>query len=278
MSRTERTPRKGSALARPIDIGYRSNLAALVLSSATGIATGAVLLVAGDFELARPFWTGVAAFLAWAISRELAPDHPAAAAAAIPVAGLITIWGEAFVGLGVMALLAARVWAGTVGLHPSLIDFAAGTLIAAYIATDAALWLPGLAFGIGIIALSRHRGEAAAAVVAMAAIASSTAAVIGTSTTADITTAEIAVVAGFALVILGMQPIARVRSVTDRRAQPIAPWRVSAAWLAALGSVTSAVVFSAIPQSAAVLAAMVATAPVHLRARLVRRSGRSGNP
>lgn len=273
MSRKGKTPRKGSALARPIDISYRSNRAALALGAATGVATGAVLLFTGDFEVARPFWTGVAAFLGWAIARELAPDHPGVAAAAIPLTGLLTVWGEAFVGLGVLALLSARVWAGTVGLHPSLLDFAAGGMIAAYVGTDQALWLPGVAFAGGVVSLARHKGEAVLAVAVMAAIAAGVAGVTDADGSVDFSSVELAVVAGLIGVVVAIQPLPGVASLTDQRSLSIPPWRVSAGWVAALVSVASAAMYAGIEQGAPVLAAMVASAPVHLRAKLGRLRG-----
>ena len=273
MSSGHRTPRRGTALGRPIDLAYPSNRLALAGGAAVGLVTGAAMLANGEFALARPFWTGVAAFLAWAITRELAPDHPWAAAAAIAACGVIAAWGQPAVGLAVVSLLAVRVWAGTVGHHPSVIDLVAGLAIAAYVGGRPILWIPALAFGAGIVVAARHRVEASAAVATGVAIAVVFAMMSDATVEVDVSAAEITAIAALAAATALAVPIRSVASATDRRSLPISPGRVSAAWLVGLAVVIATAALGRLSDGAALIAAMSSAAPVHLSAKLGPRRG-----
>ncbi|UBV43587.1 hypothetical protein LAJ19_05060 [Deinococcus taeanensis] len=112
------------ALARPLDLTYPSNRAA---------ALGTLATVAVARARGRPWpdalGTGAAAFLAWATARELDPDHPVTANAALAVAAAATL-PDRPVGLrpllGAVAVLSGlRLTAGTTGQSTTRTDLVA---------------------------------------------------------------------------------------------------------------------------------------------------------
>lgn len=150
-----------SALGRSINLRYptvRYALAASVLSGAVGLAIG---LFADDRNAIRDGTSaGAAAFLAWAVGRELDPDRPLTAGLAAPLG--LAIWLSGHTGLAAVgaALLAARIVVGTTGKSPRPGDLAVVVALAAY-----AGWRPGgviaaLALGLAVpadCALSKRR-------------------------------------------------------------------------------------------------------------------------
>lgn len=114
-------PRPRSALARPIDLRYPSNVVAVVGSAITVLV----------YRRAGRTWSQALngaglAFLAWATARELDPDFPVTANAALPLAalaGLILPGGNAAAGFG--PLSAVRLLADTTGDRPAPTDHVA---------------------------------------------------------------------------------------------------------------------------------------------------------
>lgn len=120
---------RGSALARPLDFSYPSNRVA-----AAGSAGAALLALAFGRPWAQAAGVGGAAFLAWATARELDPDHPVTANAALPVAAAVALLGGAgnpLAGLAVMS--GVRLIAGTTGEPATRADHA-GMLVQALLA------------------------------------------------------------------------------------------------------------------------------------------------
>ena len=177
------------------------------------------------------------------------------------------------VGLAVVSLLAVRVWAGTVGHHPSVIDLVAGLAIAAYVGGRPILWIPALAFGVGIVVAARHRVEASAAVATGVAIAVVFAMMSDATVEVDVSAAEITAIAALAAATALAVPIRSVASATDRRSLPISPGRVSAAWLVGLAVVIATAALGRLSDGAALIAAMSSAAPVHLSVKLGPRRG-----
>ncbi|WP_428194541.1 hypothetical protein [Deinococcus saxicola] len=151
---TIQTPNKAPApqpaLARPLDFSYPSNRIA-----AAG-AVGAILLG----RVVRGNWwdalgVGGAAFSAWAIARELDPDSPQTANAALPVAAAAALIGGPGNPLAAFATLSGlRLIAGTTGdpatpldhqglLVQSALAAATGNRSAALLAAAAPLLTPG---------------------------------------------------------------------------------------------------------------------------------------
>lgn len=135
-----------SALARPLDFSYPSNRVA-----AAGSAGAALLALAFGRPWAQAAGVGGAAFLAWATARELDPDHPVTANAALPVAAAAALLGGAGNPLaGLAALSGLRLIAGTTGeaatrtdhvgmLVQALLAGASGERAAAFLAGGASL-------------------------------------------------------------------------------------------------------------------------------------------
>ncbi|WP_019584889.1 hypothetical protein [Deinococcus apachensis] len=110
-----------SALGRPLVPSVPSNRFA---------AGGFVVGTLAARLLGRSWWealeVGEAAFLAWATARELDPDHPETANAALPVAALVALTDRPPDPLAGFAVLSGlRVLAATVGQRPTLPDLVA---------------------------------------------------------------------------------------------------------------------------------------------------------
>lgn len=120
-----------SGLGRPLDPRDPSNLAAVAVTAATGLAgswlaRGDGLLPAGRAAVRA----GGAVFAAWATAREIDPDHPGTAFAAMPLAAAGLALGRPSLAASFGTMLWARFAAGTVGLPlrpPDGLNLAAGT-------------------------------------------------------------------------------------------------------------------------------------------------------
>ena len=107
-----------SALPRAINLLYPSNRFA-----AGGLVVGVLLSQGLGQGWGRALGNGLAGFSAWAMARELDPDYPATANAALPLAWAVAAAGGAPNPLGSFAALSGlRVLAGTVGLAPTTSD------------------------------------------------------------------------------------------------------------------------------------------------------------
>lgn len=115
-----------SGIARPVDPGYATNraiavvtVAVIALEALRQIVTGAGFL-AGGLAGILP---GLAVFLAWAICRELDPDHDLSAfvAAALALAGTF-IWGPPGLLALFWLLLTMRIVNRSTGLPATLLD------------------------------------------------------------------------------------------------------------------------------------------------------------
>ncbi len=108
------------ALARPLDFSLSSNRFA-VLGAGSALLLGRVLR--GDWRQA--LGVGGSAFNAWAVARELDPDSPETARAALLVAAAVTLLGGAGNPMGGAASLSGlRLVAGTTGQPATPMDHA----------------------------------------------------------------------------------------------------------------------------------------------------------
>lgn len=143
-------PLRASALARAIDFSDPSNRFAVAGTAGSvaaarlsGRAWGAALEI------------GTAGFLAWATARELDPDHPDTANAALPLAVLAALLGDVphpLAGLGVLSGL--RALAGTVGNAPTPLDLAALTgeaALSGWLGDRIAALVPGAALSLSVL-------------------------------------------------------------------------------------------------------------------------------
>ncbi len=115
-----------TSIGRTIDPHYPTNRAIAILTLV--IAAGAALWqrLSGEPWLASATWglqAGLTVFLAWALCRELDPDHPlgafVAAALALPA---LYLWGLPHLGVTFWLLMMSRVVNRTVGLPAGLLD------------------------------------------------------------------------------------------------------------------------------------------------------------
>lgn len=260
---------RGSALGRPIDLRHASNRLALAGAAAAGLATLVATGVWGEgTSFPSAVRVGIGVFLAWALTRELSPDHVTAAALAMGPAAALAIVEVPEPGAMIVALLAIRAWAGTVGTHPSLYDLAAVIAIAAVAGFGPEMWPATAALAAGIVAHSPHRMPVLAAIGGMTLTLSLVAVITGSGHLPDVTGVELIVLALSTVVVFVVLPIRLVRSHTDRRKQPISPDRVGSGWIAALVSVAGVALFSDVTRAAPLLAAMVIAAAALLRDRL----------
>jgi hypothetical protein len=117
---------KITSIGRPLDFNYPTNRAISILSAVVLVATTLLQLFAGKELFTAWFWgvgAGVTVFLAWALCRELDPDHDlsAFAAAGLAVVGLF-VFGLANLGRLFWLLLAVRVVNRTTGLPATIVD------------------------------------------------------------------------------------------------------------------------------------------------------------
>lgn len=130
-ARTERW----SSLARHIDPGVPSNRLAIGGTLTAALVVGLTTLLGVDTGL-DPFSAAIGVFLSWAIARELDPDHPVAAAIAMPVSLLLLILlGPSSLLVSTGVLLGLRMTAGTVGAPLRSLDIAGIVALSALLGT-----------------------------------------------------------------------------------------------------------------------------------------------
>jgi len=130
-----------TGLGRALHIEHRSNRYAVSATLLAGLATLLWRLSTGGAEPWQ--WSiriAAAVFLAWAIGRELDPDHPGTAALASLVVVPFASLGALSIGAGVAALLAARIAVRTTGISPHWWDGVVLTAGAAYLGARPETW------------------------------------------------------------------------------------------------------------------------------------------
>lgn len=163
-----------SGLGRPVDPSLPSNVFVVVVTPLAGIAAGSWRLLAGD-SFGDAVWGGIlgggAAFLAWAVCRELDPDRPPTAALGALLAPWVLLAGDpSLLGLAVV-LLGARITAGTTGYRLYEVDAAALALFALGAGAGGAGPIPGALMGIAVLWVDRRTGRIAGPLTAAAAFA-----------------------------------------------------------------------------------------------------------
>lgn len=114
-------PSLRSALGRELNWKYPSNRFALLVGFVGFVSIGLAALTYG-WDLWRAVAGGAGAFIAWAIGRELDPDHPATAGFAGVVVLVTSFLEPSVLLISVAFLVASRVVAGTVGASLSWVD------------------------------------------------------------------------------------------------------------------------------------------------------------
>ncbi len=109
-------PRSSSALGRPLDPRYRSNVIAAVGALAAGSIFLLLSLVFDASLAASPVGAAGAVFLSWAIAREIDPDSNQSAYMAMAVAFFASSFMAPSLLLGFGILIGTRLISATVGL------------------------------------------------------------------------------------------------------------------------------------------------------------------
>lgn len=160
-------PRGMTSLGRSVDLNYPSNVFAVAGSAVAGTLAFGVSLGDGfPTAAAGGIVVGLAAFVAWAIGRELDPDHPAAAAVALVIAGAAALFDRPALLAVFGVLLAARLAVGSTGLRPTPIDRAVLVAVAVALGTQAVAW-PALVVLVVAIVM---RGKSIALPLSMAVV------------------------------------------------------------------------------------------------------------
>lgn len=144
-----------TALSRPIDLGVASNrfalFASLVIALLATVVTfatdpGAGALGAGGRGIA----SGLGVFLAWAITREVAPDHPAAARLAVAASLPAMLLGPPALSALFVVLLALRITVRTTGRAPTRVDLGVLVVLAAFASTSTTGFIAALALAYAV--------------------------------------------------------------------------------------------------------------------------------
>lgn len=269
-----------SGLGRTIDPGFVSNRIAVIGAAAAGLIT----LVAqwasnGSPDLFGAGAAGVGVFLAWAIARELDPDHSAAATLAIVVAIAFLALGPPAAAVTAVVLLAARVTAGTVGTRLQPTDLVVLTLATAYAGSRPEAWGAAVFLLAAVLIARPPRSSVIALVLGTAAI--SGALLSGaTPSPAALSVTSLALVAAAVVAAAISIPVRTVSSPTDSGTGSIDPLRITAARIGTAGAIVVGVLVS--PEGGALalapaVAALIGVAVVVLATsadgRLAARTG-----
>jgi hypothetical protein len=114
-----------TSISRPIDPAYLTNRALLIVLPVVGLLSAGMALLdgSGSSPLTAALGGVLAAFAAWALTRELAPDHAGAAFVALALAWFASIaFGAHRVLLLFVALVLVRVVNRSTGLPLRLLD------------------------------------------------------------------------------------------------------------------------------------------------------------
>ena len=154
-----------TGIGRPLDPRLASNRIA-VAGGFVGTLLAVIVQWVND-ESISPFAAGavgVGVFLAWAIARELDPDHPTSATITVAIAAGAVVLGPFATGVVAVVMLGARVMAGTVGARLRPADVVVLGLAAGYAGTRPEAW-GAAAFLIASVLVARppHAGAIAAA-------------------------------------------------------------------------------------------------------------------
>jgi hypothetical protein len=231
-----------SSIPRSLELKNPTNLGILLLTGAMFAGGLVVRLLAGDGWLASAWWGVLASltiFLAWALARELDPDHAYAAFAGVGLSVIgVLLWGpgDLLFGYGLMLLLRVvnRITGvpgtlldslGVIGLGALLVllgNWGLGLLAALALVLDG--WLPGGSRRQVLLA-----GISALVTLGIAAWRGAWLPAAGPDWTGAAAALGLALV--FTPVVLGSREI---RSLGDATQTPLAPRRVQAGQLLAL--------------------------------------------
>lgn len=219
-----------TSLSRVVDPRYPSNRLVLVGAPVAGLAVGAAMLLGADLGTGS-IAAAVGVFLAWAMARELDPDHPASAAIAMPISfALALLVGPAALLLSTAVLLGLRISAGTVGTPLRPLDTIAIIGLSALLGTSL-VGAVGVAVLVVGVLFTEERPQPGISIAVLSVMAFSLVALVsgiertwGTPSTAEWAAISLAVVATLLVV-----PASKPTSATDRHTGTVSRNRVTAA-------------------------------------------------
>jgi hypothetical protein len=138
-------------LGRPIDVRHPSNLFAVAASAVVGL----LAFLLADGSILDRGWEGalfgLAAFMAWALGREIDPDRTLTANASLVAGGFLAIAVDvAAPGAILLVMVAARITARTTGLAPKVSDLAVISIVGVALASDVAGWAGAMILAFAI--------------------------------------------------------------------------------------------------------------------------------
>lgn len=231
-------PTPSSALGRPLDPRYLSNIVAVAGAGLAFIFFLAYDRLAGDQLPSSAFSAGIAVFLAWAIGREIDPDRNATGYVAMVIAfiSILVFTPSPMLGFGV--LIATRLISGTVGLRLGRLDLVVIVVFGALMGSGSNSVAAVAALAIATLVIDRFSRRsmvtAAAATAAGAAVFLLTSPVFIRIAPGDVDLALLVLLmAALAVAVPAPQPSTR----TDLRDREISAGRVTVARIVAAGSV-----------------------------------------
>jgi hypothetical protein len=218
-----------SGIGRPLDPRLASNRIAVAGGVLGTVLALIVQWINGEaFSIMAAGAMGVGVFLSWAIARELDPDHPTSATIAVVIAAGAIAFGPFAAGAVAVAMLGARVIAGTVGTHLRPVDVIVLSAAAAYAGTRPEAWgAAALLIASVLVARPPRAGAIAAAfVISTGAGAALTGA---TPAPGAITPLTVALLAVTIIATAISYPARRITSHTDSGSTTIDTTRVTMA-------------------------------------------------
>lgn len=234
-----------SAIARPIDPSYPSNILAVAVAGASALLFAGYNLVAVQ-ELASS-WVeaSVGVFLAWAIGRELDPDRNLSAALAMAIAFLAALVAAPSLLSGLGVLIAVRLVTGSAGVQLKILDMVALIGLGALLGTgsDSIAVLPGLAVGVLILEERSRRGVLLAALLTLSGVV---AAVVSSPWSLDrhLAARPIAIAAMVLIALAMIVPAPSPHSTADIGDKPLVRWRITAARVVAAVTLLATLIVS----------------------------------
>jgi hypothetical protein len=226
--------REWTGLGRPVDLNVPSNRFVILGSGlAAALAFAITYLTKGEIAVLDSGLVGVAAFLAWAIARELDPDSSQAAGAALIISTAFSLVLLPALGAVVITMLALRILVGTVGSRLTILDLAVLIGASAVVASDPLAW-PGI--GVLVYALRRSNSPYARSGKVGVAIAAGTGVVLS-GAPLTLTAADASSMVLFGLVVAAVAftvPVSRVASMCDDGTSRIDPSKLSLARVLAI--------------------------------------------
>lgn len=133
-----------SAMGRGIDVTLGSNRFAFAGWGVALLALMAKAVLAGEPSIPGALMASIAVFLGWAVGRELDPDTPGVAAAAMVLSLAAALWSAPSALATGLILIAVRLVAGTVGKSLTRIDIVALGVIGGAVGIEPLAWVAGL--------------------------------------------------------------------------------------------------------------------------------------